>query len=271
VSGLFDEVIVRFATTQLLAAALAMARILTVLFVLPVFTRLELSVFLRGALALVLALPLAGPLAATMAADPALAMTAMRLLVLIAKEVLAGLILGFVLGIPFYAAEVAGDVLDLQRGATMAQVIDPTSGATASITATLFSLVMIAVFFAAGGQQLMMRAIYDSYSLWPAGAMLPAFSMETPARLLGLIDTVVTMGMVLAGPLVIALFVTDLVLAVVSRATPQLNAFDLSLAVKNLVFTLLLTLYAAFLITYMHDDLASLLHVGDMLRRLAGG
>jgi type III secretion protein T len=75
----------------------------------------------------------------------------------------------------------------------------------------------------------------------------------------------------LAGPLVIALFVTDLVLAVVSRATPQLNAFDLSLAVKNVVFTLLLTLYAAFLITYMRDDLAKLLDVGDMLRSLAGG
>ncbi|MFC7399038.1 type III secretion system export apparatus subunit SctT [Chelatococcus sp. GCM10030263] len=268
-SGLFDEETVRFATTQFLAAALAMARILTVLFVLPVFTRLELGVLLRGAIALVLALPLAGPLTATMTTDPVLAMTGTRLVVLIAKEMLAGLILGLVLGLPFYAAEVAGDVLDLQRGATLAQVVDPTSGATASITATLLGLVMIAVFFAAGGQQLMMQAIYDSYGLWPAGAMLPAFSAETPARLLGLIDTVVSMGVVLAGPLIIALFVTDVVLAVVSRATPQLNAFDLSLAVKNLVFTLLLTLYAGFLIAYMRDDLARLLDVGDMLSGLA--
>jgi type III secretion protein T len=267
-SVLFDDATYRLIAAPLMAAALAMARILALTFILPVFTRLELGVVLRGAIALVLALPLAEPLAGTMTADPTLT-TATQLLLLMAKEVLAGLILGLVLGVPFYAAEVAGDVLDLQRGATMAQVIDPTSGATVSITTTLMSLVMIAVFFAAGGQDLMMRAIYDSYRLWPADAMLPAFSTEMPGLLLGLVDAVLSLGLVLVGPLVIALLVTDLVLALLSRASPQLNAFDLSLAVKNLVVALLMTLYAVFLVAYLHDDLARLLDVGDMLRRLA--
>ena len=266
-SVLFDDTTVRLITAPLMAAALAMARILALTFILPVFTRLELGVVLRGGIGLVLALPLAEPLAGTMTADAAL--TATQLLLLMAKEVLAGLILGLLIGVPFYAAEVAGDVLDLQRGATMAQVIDPTSGGTVSITATLLSLVMIAVFFASGGQGLMMEAIYDSYRLWPADAMLPAFSAETPALLLGLVDAVLSLGLVLVGPLVIALLVTDLVLALLSRASPQLNAFDLSLAVKNLIVALLMTLYAAFLIAYLRDDLARLLDVGDMLRRLA--
>jgi len=266
-SVLFDDTTVRLITAPLMAAALAMARILALTFILPVFTRLELGVVLRGGIGLVLALPLAEPLAGTMTADAA--STATQLLLLMAKEVLAGLILGLVLGVPFYAAEVAGDVLDLQRGATMAQVIDPTSGGTVSITTTLLSLVMIAVFFASGGQGLMMQAIYDSYRLWPADAMLPAFSAETPALLLGLVDAVLSLGLVLVGPLVIALLVTDLVLALLSRASPQLNAFDLSLAVKNLIVALLMTLYAAFLIAYLRDDLARLLDVGDMLRRLA--
>jgi type III secretion protein T len=55
----------------------------------------------------------------------------------------------------------------------------------------------------------------------------------------------------------------------VSRAAPTLNIFALSLNVKNLVFSILLVLYGAFLIKYMGANLGSLLLAGRDLEMLA--
>ncbi len=73
------------------------------------------------------------------------------------------------------------------------------------------------------------------------------------------------MGLVLVAPIVVFMLLTDLLLALVSRAAPHLNVFALTLSLKNLVFALLLVLYCAFLVKYMGTDLASLLRAGSDL------
>jgi type III secretion protein T len=84
-----------------------------------------------------------------------------------------------------------------------------------------------------------------------------------------LLDNIVTMGLVLAAPIVIFMLLTDILLALVSRAAPPLNVFALSLNVKNIVFVFLMALYGAFLIQYMGTDLGSLLQAGSELETLA--
>jgi type III secretion protein T len=114
-----------------------------------------------------------------------------------------------------------------------------------------------------------LRVVYDSYGLWPAGQLLPLFSASAGQLFISLLQNVVTMGLLLGAPLVICLLLTDLVLALVSRAAPHLNVFALSLGVKNLVFALLLVLYCAFLIKYMGHDLESLLTARHQLETIA--
>jgi type III secretion protein T len=73
---------------------------------------------------------------------------------------------------------------------------------------------------------------------------------------------------VLVAPIVIFMLLTDLLLGLASRATPQLNVFALSLSVKNLIFSSLLVLYGAFMIKYMGNDLGLLLRAGSDLETL---
>jgi type III secretion protein T len=77
------------------------------------------------------------------------------------------------------------------------------------------------------------------------------------------------MGIVLVAPIVIFMLLSDLLLGLASRAAPQLNVFALSLNVKNLVFSVLLVLYGAFMLSYMGKDLELLLHAGHDLETLA--
>ena len=92
---------------------------------------------------------------------------------------------------PLYAAEAAGDILDLQRGSSSATLSDPLGTTQSQITGTLLALVIIALYFASGCFDLTLRAIYDSYGIWPVRRFLPLLSREAGGLLLSLLDTII--------------------------------------------------------------------------------
>jgi type III secretion protein T len=249
-----------------IATSLALARMSGLIIVMPAFTRIGLTGMLKAAAVIAFALPIVPIVVATIASER---LTIAMIAALLVKEVLIGLAIGLILGIPIWAAEAAGDILDLQRGATAAGLFDPSSAVEEGITGTLFGIIMVALYFGSGGLPLTLRTVYESYGIWPPGHIFPAVTAAAAQSFVALLDNVITMGLVLVAPIVVFLLLTDLLLALVSRASPQFNVFNLSLNVKNLVFTLLLALYGAFLITYMGTDLGSLLHAGGDLRTLA--
>jgi type III secretory pathway component EscT len=93
---------------------------------------------------------------------------------LMIKEVVVGLVVGMVLGAPIWSAQFTGDVIDSQRNAT-GQLPDPSS-VDATVTGTVMSLTIMALYFASGCFQLTLRAIYDSYRTWPADRFTPMFN-----------------------------------------------------------------------------------------------
>ena len=76
-------------------------------------------------------------------------------------------------------------------------------------------------------------------------------------------------GLMLVGPIVVALLLVDLLFALIARAAPSLQPFYLSMTVKNLVFALMLVLYSAFLVGYMKNGLVVFLDVKPQLEAIA--
>jgi type III secretion protein T len=222
--------------------------------------------FVRNSIAVVISIPLIPMIAAHLGSEQlGLGLIAALLL----KEVIVGLVVGVVLAVPLYAAEVAGDVLDLQRGSSSASLSDPLGSIQSNITATLLALIVIALYFASGCFDLTLRAIYDSYGIWPVRRLLPLFSREAGGLLLSLLDTIVSTGVMLVGPVVVCLLLVDLLFALIARAAPSLQPFYLSMTVKNLVFSLVLVLYGVFLVGYMKNGLVVFLDVKPQLEAIA--
>ena len=250
----------------ILAAAFALARMLAMMVVFPVFDRLGVTGFIRNSIALVISIPIIPMIVAHLDGEQlSLGLIAALLL----KEVIVGLIVGVVLAVPLYAAEVAGDVLDLQRGSSSASLSDPLGSTQSNITGTLLALIVIALYFASGCFDLTLRAIYDSYGIWPVRRILPLLSREAGGLLLSLLDTVVSTGVMLVGPIVVCLLLVDLLFALIARAAPSLQPFYLSMTVKNLVFSLVLVLYGAFLVGYMKNGLVVFLDAKPQLEAIA--
>lgn len=261
--------LLKVAYPYLVATALAVARTLGAVLITPAFTRLGVTGLLRSCIAVALAVPLAPPLVEQISLIQGL--STLSVVGLMVKEVAVGALIGFVFGIPFWAAETAGDIIDLQRGTTAAQIVDPNALTESGVSATLLTLTMLALFYTSGGFNLLVDALYRSYQLWPATQFQPIMAANTGLALLKALDQVMQLGVLLVAPIMMALLVADLMLGYLSRLAPQIHVFDLSLAVKNLLFTFLMVLYAVFLVPTMMNQAGGLNGAFDALRALAQG
>ncbi len=251
----------------IIALSLAMPRMVAMMNVMPAFTRLGISGILLTIVATVFTAPLVPMVLDALGSEP---MTLSRYAFLIGKEVVIGLVMGLVLGIPIWAAEAAGDIVDLQRGTTLAGLLDPSSITETSITGTLFAVALVAMFYATGGLSVVLRTVYESYGIWPVASTAPVMGPETGRVVLSLLDDVMSMGLMLAVPIVLAMLLADFCLALIARAAPHLHVFDLSLSLKSLVFCLILVLYSSFMFSYMEFDLRWMLSAKDKLEMLKG-
>ncbi|SRR5690554_282583 len=249
----------------LVAGAFALARFGSLIAIMPLFSRSRLVGLLRNGVALAFALPVLPLIVASLERSGA---TGPAMVALIFKEAIVGLTLGFLLGITFWAAEAAGNIVDLQRGSTMATLIDPMMTHETSATGTLLAIIMVAVFLVAGGLELMLTALYASYEVWPVDRLIPVFSPEAAGIFLDLLTRVVLMALTLAFPLILSQLLSDLILAFLTRASPHLNIFALSLVVKTFAFSFVFVLYATYLVTYMERDIAFLRGIGEQIEAL---
>ncbi|NJM34475.1 MAG: type III secretion system export apparatus subunit SctT [Rhodomicrobium sp.] len=248
------------------AASIALARMGGLFIVMPVFLRAGLTGILRAGVAIAFALPIIPFIADSF---PFAEITGPLRYAILFKEFMVGVILGFVIAIPFWAAEAAGEILDLQRGLNFADIADPSSTENNNITGSLFALIAVALYFASGGLNLTMNVVYGSYQIWPIAEFLPLFSQQAGLLFLTMLDDILAMGLMLILPMSMALLLSDLCLALVARAAPHMNIFILSLAVKNLVFALLIALYSVFLIGYMRDDLVWIITAPNKLEQIS--
>ncbi|MDX8496121.1 type III secretion system export apparatus subunit SctT [Mesorhizobium sp. VK22B] len=239
----------------LLAGAFVLARMTGFMLLMPLFSRVPLPGLLRNGVALALSVPVF-PLIVSKLTNADIATTMIAIYIL--KEVVVGVTLGLAMGIPFWAAEAAGDILDLQRGSSMGTLIDPMMTHETSATGTLLAVIMVTIYLAAGGLQLSLTSLYDSYGLWPIDQLLPVFSKDAAAIFLGLLNRILVMALTMVFPLIISMLLSDIVLAFLARASPHLNVFALSLVVKTAVFSLIFVLYSSFLLFYMDQDLGFL-------------
>jgi len=242
----------------------ATPRLFAIFTMLPMFTRQALPGLLRVAVAASLGLFLM-PFLLEPADAPS--RNGVLIVMLVMKEVLLGMLLGVVLALPIWAMEAMGDVIDNQRGASVAQTLSPLTGHDTSPLGDLFSQAAMVFLLVSGGFMLMLAAIYDSYRLWPVYDWVPQLAPETPMYLLGLMDRLLRLAILMGAPVIIAMFLAEVGLALVSRFAPQLQVFFLAMPIKSGLAMMVLAVYAVILFDFFGLEMTD---VGrDMLFELS--
>lgn len=254
----------------LMALLLGSSRPLAFLLVTPLFTRFGLQAgVIRGALLLAFAAPILPGVYAQVAAAPDLQVTMMAGLIL--KELGIGLLLAMILGVPFWAISAAGDMIDMQRGASMAELVDPGSGDQTTVTGTLFFLIAALLLVSQGWfTEVMLASLYGTYAIWPVLAPLPPLDAVSGAAALGFLDAIGRIGLTLALPIFGPLFLTEIGLALAGKYTQTMNIMFLAMSVKQIVFCILLPIYFTALTYYMLAEMKDLSTAPDTLRGFIG-
>lgn len=217
----------------------------------PIFGRFGISTgLLRGAVIVAMTAPVL-PAAMAIAADRPEMLRPAAVPALVMAELFIGALLGLLTGIPFWAATAAGDFIDNQRSASMANLFDPQSSTESSVTGTFLILTCILVLAAEGVLfPTVFGPLMQSYGLFPpmAGLTLPDPAQAELA--LRLLDQILRAGLILALPVLIPLLLVELVIAIAVKYTQQINAMFLSMSVKQAVNALIMVVYAALLARY---------------------
>jgi len=145
---------------------------------------------------------------------------------LILKEVAVGLTLAFITQLIFAAVEFSGQIIGVQMGFSMAQIIDPTMGAQTQIMSVIQGLLASLFFLSLNIHHLFISAIIDSFKVIPLGGWrmteeLIHFLVTTSSGLL-------VLGIRLAAPVMVTLLLTSVVLGIMARSFPQMNVFMIS-------------------------------------------
>ncbi len=184
--------------------------------------------------------------------------SAAQLLLMLVKEAMVGFMLGYLIAIPFWAFEAIGFFIDNQRGASIAATLNPLTGNDSSPLGLLFNQAFIVFFFVSGGFILMLGILYDSFRQWPVFTFMPTLRPDSMPLLLGQLDRLVQIALLLSAPVIVAMFLSELGLALVSRFVPSLQVFFLAMPIKSALAILVLMLYMSTLFDYGLDYINAL-------------
>ncbi len=161
----------------------------------------------------------------------------------ILKEYFIGFVVGFILAIPIWIITGAGQFIDNQRGEQMGAVLSPISQTPTSSTGALMIQSFVVYFLSLNGLVFFAGVVYKSYGVYPVGQFLPVINTHMIDNYIDLFKSYLTWTILLAMPVIVLMFIVEVVLGLLSTFLPQLNVTILSLPIKSCVGIFILILY----------------------------
>ena len=219
------------------------------------------SGLLRMVFGLMMALPVMAPL--WLVSKTTIDMLPTPFVLLMVKELFLGVLMGFLMSLPFEALGIAGGIVDIYRGSG-----SPLQSPSGELTpfAQIFMVVALWLFASLGGFWIVMDVIYSSYAMWPLLEPLPSLSMDGLTAFFHFLTQLLKLALIIAGPMLALLGAVDLVFAVAAKIGKSLNVTYLSMGVKSLVAVIALPPFAMVLVRVISGEIKALSAIEPMLR-----
>lgn len=176
--------------------------------------------------------------------------TVMGYALIVMREAITGLLIGFAANICTFIVNFAGSIVDMQTGMAMATLFDPTTRQQTSITGVFYQYTFLMMMIATGMYRYLLGAIADTFVLIPVGETVFNIEhlMNSTLKFLG---DFVLIGFQIVLPVFAVILLLDAILGIIARLTPQLNMFAVGIQLK-----IIAGLVVLFLSVVMLDDAA---------------
>lgn len=180
-------------------------------------------------------------------------------------ETMVGLMLGVVPRVVFAAIDLAGTIIGYQMGLSLANVVDPQTEVQVSIVSSFKGLIATLLFITIDGHHIFFEVMSVTYEQIPIGGF--TFTENKIDYLLHLGALVITLGVKLGAPLIVALLFANVILGFMARAMPQMNIFIVGIPLTIMLGFLFLLTGMPYLITGMQKAFTDM---GQQILELVG-
>jgi type III secretion protein T len=190
------------------------------------------------------------------------------MIVMVMKEAIIGLVLGFAASTVFWVAESAGTYIDDLTGYNNAQMTNPLREDSATPTSILLSQLASVAFWVLGGMTFLLAIVYESYNWWPIIAKTPIASNVLESFVLHQTDSLMQMVAKLATPIMFVLILIDIAIGFAGKSAQKLDLANLSQPIKGAVTVFILALFVGIFVDQVKDQLV-LKGLAEQLRAVA--
>ncbi len=157
-----------------------------------------------------------------------------QVMVQLVIQVFVGLMLGFIVSLFVNAVVSAGRLVDLFSGMNLPQAIDPLSQQQSPIFGQFYNLVVMALLFTTGAATVIVAGFLKSFQA--VGTSFPKIALGSLAQsVTGDVAAFFAATLEIAAPVIAVLFCTQILLALLAKAAPQINVFVFGMPLQVLI------------------------------------
>lgn len=184
--------------------------------------------------------------------------------VLVVKEAITGLIIGFMAYVCNTIVIFAGNIIDMDIGFSMASEFDPTMNTQMTVTGQMYYYFMMLLLLVSDMHQYILRAVIDSFTLIPlGGADFQWDSLLTTFTKYMADSFIIAFRIIL--PVFAVMLVTNMILGIMAKVAPQMNMFSVGMQIK-----ILIGLAAIFLVIFLFPEVVNMI-VNEMYTMIQNG
>jgi flagellar biosynthetic protein FliR len=208
----------------------------------PIFGRSNIPATLKGALSLACAYLVTSTLGQSYEMN-----SMVQFGISCVSELVIGIAIGTIISGLFSVVLVAGEMIDLQMGFSMATFYDPKSGVNMPIIGSFFNALLILVFFASNAHLTMFNLLTDSFRAIPAGTGYP--TVQSAQFIVSMGKDIFEMGIRFAIPILAVEMIAQIMMGVLMRAVPQINIFTVGIQIQTIIGIVMLLIAVPIIVT----------------------
>jgi flagellar biosynthesis protein FliR len=231
-------------TAQFETFVLVLVRVSVMLFMMPIFQSAQVNRMVRFGLGMAVAFVVWHTVPPVQEMDGLGPLTAA-----VISQAFVGFVFGFVAFLVFVGIQFAGEVMDLQVGFSIVNVINPLTSQNVSVLGELELALGSLIYLISNAHHLLFQGISGSFNLVPLPFVVIQQPLET--NLVAFFGQAFYLVFEIAAPVGVTLFLVNIGLALMARVAPQLNVFAVGFPLQILLGLTMIVLSLPLLEVYL--------------------
>lgn len=154
--------------------------------------------------------------------------------IIVIKEGIAGLLIGFAANICNSIVLLSGKIIDMDIGLSMAQIFDPINNTTSGISGNIYNYFILILLIVSNMHHFILRAMIDAYEILPVNGI--TFDWQhLLTSMITFVGDLMVIGFRIVLPIFACIMILNCILGILAKVAPQMNMFSVGMQLKVLV------------------------------------